>query len=151
VLNQTYGVSDRLIEHRLRGAGVSYAQFRALSIVKLMPAPLTLGVLALRMALDPRTVSDLIGRLELCGWIRRMRDLPDRRAVRLELTDEGEAKLAQVWGPMVQAIEEVWQLVPEGDVLPVVRSLLLVRDNCLERLGYSPSDIFALGPQLPEE
>jgi len=151
LLNQTYSVSYRLIEHRLRGTGVSPAQFRALSLVKLHPGPLTPGLLALHLALDARTVSDLIGRLEHCGWMRRVRDLPDRRAARLELTEEGETVLARVWSPMVQAMEEAWQEVPPEEIVPLLRTLLRVRDTCLERLGYAPHDIFALGPELPAE
>jgi MarR family transcriptional regulator, multiple antibiotic resistance protein MarR len=148
LLNQAYSVSYRLIEHRLRGAGVSPAQFRALSLVKLVPPPATPGLLALHLTLDARTASDLIGRLEAAGWLRRERDLPDRRAVRLELTPEGEAVLARVWSPMVAAMEEAWHDISAEDVDVVVHTLGRVRDACLERLGYAPSDIFALGPQL---
>ncbi|MGH2584806.1 MAG: MarR family transcriptional regulator [Dehalococcoidia bacterium] len=148
LLNQTYSVSYRLIEHRLRGTGVSPSQFRALSIVKLMPPPLTPGLLALHMALDARTVSDLIGRLEQCSLMRRVRDLPDRRAARLELTEEGEAMLARVWSPMVQAMEEIWDAIPPEELPPFIRVLITVRDSCLKRLGYTPRDIFALGPEL---
>jgi len=151
LLNQTYSVSYRLIEHRLRGTGVSPAQFRALSLVKLMPPPLTPGLLALHLALDARTASDLIGRLELSGWMRRVRDLPDRRAARLELTDEGEAVLARVWTPMIQAMEEAWAEIPPEETVALLQTLLRVRDGCLERLGYSPREIFALGPELKAE
>jgi DNA-binding MarR family transcriptional regulator len=151
VLNQAYSVSQRVTEHRLRGTGVSLAQFRALSVVKLMPPPLTPGLLALHLALDARTASDLIGRLELCGWMRRVRDLPDRRAARLELTDEGEAVLARVWWPMIRAMDEVWQEIPPDDLILVVRTMIRLRDGCLERLGYATEDIFALGPRLPGE
>ena len=151
LLNQTYSVSYRLIEHRLRGTNISPAQFRALATVKLMPPPLTPGVLALHLALDARTASDLIGRLELSGWMRRIRDLPDRRTARLQLTDEGEALLARVWTPMVQAMEEPWADVQPEELVLLLRTLLQVRDACLQRLGYSPSEIFALGPVLRAE
>jgi DNA-binding MarR family transcriptional regulator len=142
-------VSYRLIEHRLREVGVSPAQFRALSLVKLTDSPLTAGVLAMRLALDARTASDLIGRMETIGWVRRVRDLPDRRAARLELTEEGESVLARAWSPNVQAVEEAWQSVTEEQLMHIIDVMVLVRDNCLERLGYSPSEIFTLGPQSP--
>lgn len=151
LMNQTYSVSYRLIEHRLRGSGVSLAQFRALSVVKLQPPPLTPGLLALHLALDARTASDLIGRLEQSGWMRRVRDLPDRRTARLELTDEGEAVLAGVWLPMVQAMEEAWESVRPDELPGFLRVLNRVRNSCLQRLGYTPSDVFALGPELSSE
>lgn|GEM_PF-1536909 len=149
ILNQAYSVAFRLIENRLRGTGISVAQLRALSIVKLMPAPLTPGLLAVHLALDARTASDLIGRLEQASWMRRVKDLPDRRASRLELTEQGEAVLARVWDPYVHAMDEVWNCVPREDVLPVIEVLIRLRDSCLERLGYAPNEIFALGPPSP--
>ena len=151
LLSQTYSVSYRLTEHRMRGTGVSLAQFRALSVVKLMPPPLTPGLLALHLALDARTASDLIGRLETAGWMRRVRDLPDRRAARLELTEEGEAVLARIWAPTIAAMEESWQEIPPADLPPLLQLLNRVRDHCLTRLGYAPSDIFALGPEVKAE
>ena len=149
ILNQTYSVSYRLIEHRLREVGISPAQFRALSLVKLIAPPLTPGVLAMRLALDARTASDLIGRLEALGWMRRVRDLPDRRAARLELTEEGEAMLARAWTPNVQAVEEVWQSVTEDQLVQLIDVMVLVRDNCLARLGYSLDEVYSLGLQSP--
>jgi DNA-binding MarR family transcriptional regulator len=151
LLMQTYSVFFRLLDQRLRGLGVSPTQFRALSVVKLSQQALTPGLLALHLALDPRTASDLIGRLELAGWMRRVRDLPDRRAARLVLTEEGDAVLARVWEPTIRAMEEVWQDVPREELLPLLRRLLNVRDCCLERLGYDPRDIFTLGPQLLDQ
>jgi DNA-binding MarR family transcriptional regulator len=147
LLNHAYSVTYRLSEHRLRPAGVSPVQFRALSLVRLLPPPTTPSVLALNLALDSRTVSDLVTRLELTGWVRRVRDLPDRRAVRLELTDEGTHVLESAWAPAIAAIEEAWSVVDEAELTPVLRVLQRVRDTSLERLGYSAKDIFALGPR----
>ncbi len=146
LLNHAYSVTYRLSEHRLRAAGVSPVQFRALSLVRLLPAPVTPTILALHLALDSRTVSDLVSRLEQCGWVRRVRDLPDRRAVRLELTDEGGKTLSDAWGPAIAASEEIWSVVDEQDLAPALRVLRQVRDAALEKLGYRAEDIFALAP-----
>ncbi len=151
LLNHAYSVTYRLSEHRLRAVGISPVQFRALSLTRLLPPPVTPSVLALHLALDSRTVSDLVSRLEVCNWVRRVRDLPDRRAVRLELTEEGERRLAAAWGPAMAISEEVWSDVPLEELKPVLRILRRVRDASLEKLGYRSEDIFALGPtELPE-
>jgi DNA-binding MarR family transcriptional regulator len=146
LLNHAYSVTYRLSEHRLRPVGISPVQFRAVSLTRLLPPPVTPSVLALHLALDSRTVSDLVSRLEQCGWLRRVRDLPDRRAVRLELTEQGEAALAAAWGPMMDACDEVWSVVPPEELKPLLRVLSRVRDAALEKLGYRPEEIFALGP-----
>jgi MarR family multiple antibiotic resistance transcriptional regulator len=150
LLNQAYSVSYRLSEHRLRPAGVSPVQFRALSLVRLLPQPVTPSILALHLALDSRTVSDLVSRLEQSGWVRRVRDLPDRRAVRLELTDEGDTVLRAAWRPAIDTSEEVWSAIALEELPPVLRVLRRVRDASLEKLGYRAEDIFAVGPkELP--
>ena len=59
----------------------------------------------------------------------------NRRAARLELTDEGEAVLARVWWPMIRAMDEVWQEIPPDDLVAVVRTMIRLRDSCLERLS----------------
>jgi DNA-binding MarR family transcriptional regulator len=151
LLNHAYSVTYRLTEHRLRPLGISPVQFRAVSLTRLLPPPVTPSLLALHLALDSRTVSDLVSRLEQSGWVRRVRDLPDRRAVRLELTDEGESALAAAWGPAMAAIEEVWSAIEPEELRPVLTVLRRVRDASLEKLGYRPGEIFALDPpELPE-
>lgn len=150
LLNHAYSVSYRLSEHRLRPYGISPVQFRALTLVRLLPPPVTPSLLALHLALDSRTVSDLVSRLEQSGWVRRVRDLPDRRAVRLELTDEGEHILEKSWGAAITALEDVWSVVDQAELKPVLRVLRRVRDSCLEKLGYRPEEIFAIGPPESE-
>jgi len=151
LLNNAYSVTYRLSEHRLRPHGVSPVQFRALSLVRLLPPPTTPSVLALHLALDSRTVSDLVSRLETSGWVRRVRDLPDRRAVRLELTEAGQGLLEAAWSQAITASEESWSDVSPEDLRCVVRVLRRVRDSTLEKLGYRPEEIFALGPPaLPD-
>jgi len=151
LLNHAYSVTYRLSEHRLRPVGISPVQFRALSLVRLLSPPVTPSVLALHLALDSRTVSDLVSRIEACGWVRRVRDLPDRRAVRLELTEEGESMLGRAWAPAIAVTEEAWSAVPAEELKTVQRALRRVRDTSLEKLGYRPEDIFALAPPEPAE
>lgn len=150
LLIHAYSVTYRLAEHRLRPAGVSPVQFRALTLVRLLPPPTTPSTLALQLALDSRTVSDLVSRLEQSGWVRRVRDLPDRRAVRLELTEIGEKLLAEAWSPAMAAYEEGWGEIPIRDLNCVLRTLRKVRDSTLEKLGYRPEEIYSIGPS-PEE
>ncbi len=146
LLNNAYSVTYRLSEHRLRSAGVSPVQFRALSLVRLLPPPVTPSLLALHLALDSRTVSDLVSRMEQCGWAQRIRDLPDRRTVRLALTAEGERVLAEAWAPAIAVSEEVWSVIDADDLAVTLRVLRRLRDASLEKLGYRAEDIFALGP-----
>lgn len=54
-------------------------------------APLTVTELGQHLQLDPATLSPLLKRLEATGYLSRLRDPADERALRLTLTDEGQA------------------------------------------------------------
>ena len=51
--------------------------------------------LAARMYLHPATVVGILNRLELQGLIKRLRTNEDRRVVKIELTDVGNAIVAE--------------------------------------------------------
>ncbi len=61
------------------------------------------GELAARLAVEPPTVSRMLGRLEGCGLLERRRDPEDARSFRVCLTPKGR----DLQGP----VEDLWQRV----------------------------------------
>lgn len=55
--------------------------------------PLTLGELANHEQVAPPTITKLIGKLELAGFVERIPDPTDKRVCRVVLTTEGQAHL----------------------------------------------------------
>lgn len=53
--------------------------------------PRTVGELAEQLALEPATVSPLVKRLEVQGFVRRQRSTSDERRVEITLTEAGRA------------------------------------------------------------
>lgn len=53
--------------------------------------PMSIKALSDRLRLDPGTVSPLVKRLELAGYVTRPRNTSDERALAIALTDEGRA------------------------------------------------------------
>jgi DNA-binding MarR family transcriptional regulator len=51
--------------------------------------PLTMGELARRLGITEKTITGLVDRLELEGYVGRERDQADRRVVRARLTEKG--------------------------------------------------------------
>lgn len=85
----------------LRGAeswarlDVTMPQFKVLMLLGLHgSAPVS--SLAACMQVSPPNVTGILDRLELHGWVRRTSDPHDRRVVRVVLTDEGQAFLAEL-------------------------------------------------------
>ena len=133
LLYQTFTAIFKETERALAPAGVSGPQAFALNCLKYGTAPMTPVRLASYLAQESQSLTGLLDRMEAQGWLRRVRDLPDRRSLRIELTPAGEAKLAEAElagrGAMTQALadlngDEIQQL---GDLLERLRSAALAR------------------------
>lgn len=68
--------------------GLTYPQYLVMVVLWEQGAR-TVGGLAGVLQLDPSTLTPLLKRLEVAGWITRTRDNSDERVVRIDLTDAG--------------------------------------------------------------
>jgi DNA-binding MarR family transcriptional regulator len=75
--------------------GLTTAQLRVLFYVRADPG-VTAGALATRLSVTPPTISGIVDRLVKLGLIRREDDEADRRLVRNQLTDKGEAACSRL-------------------------------------------------------
>ena len=97
-----------------RETGLTGPQLWAIKTIS-QQAPIMVSDLARHMYLHPATVVGILDRLEARGLVLRVRSTEDRRVVRVELTEQGEA--------LVQRSPEVAQgLLVEGlESLPMKR------------------------------
>lgn len=58
-----------------------------------------------------QTVTGVLDRLERAGHVRRFRDLDDRRAVRLELTEQGKRLVEAMGASLQHHVEELFERV----------------------------------------
>jgi DNA-binding MarR family transcriptional regulator len=81
-----------------RAAGLEPQQYLLLLTIRGLPAGQepTVRTLAERLALRHHSAVELIDRLEMHGYVRRGRDLEDRRQVNVSLTPKGEKILERV-------------------------------------------------------
>ncbi|HEY8731288.1 MAG TPA: MarR family transcriptional regulator [Candidatus Limnocylindria bacterium] len=70
--------------------------------------PIRAGELATFCGMTPSTMSEVIEGLVSDGYVRRVDDPTDRRAVRVGLTDTGEAELERIGEFMTAAIVKVF-------------------------------------------
>ncbi len=89
------------IELRRRGRAIltdfeiTPAQFEALVMAEDAPR-LTVGDLGAKLGLAYSTVTDLIDRLERHGYVERIRDVSDKRMVRVGVMEKGQALIEEV-------------------------------------------------------
>jgi DNA-binding MarR family transcriptional regulator len=74
---------------------VTASQQSALASIRLSDAP-SLGELAAIERIAPPSMTRIVARLEEQGLVRRRPDVADRRVSRLEITEAGEALLAEI-------------------------------------------------------
>ena len=103
------------MNERLHPLGLTYGQFPFLLHLGHTPG-VTQETLARHFRIDKGAVARAARRLEEDGFIRREVDPTDRRAVRLSLTEQGEAVL-----PEIRRLQREWEAVacaglgPEGE------------------------------------
>lgn len=85
--------------------GINRTDLRHLDL--LLDGPLSAGQLSERSGLSPAAMTTLIDRLERKGYVRRTRDVNDRRRVFVELTDHARKAAWEVYGPLAQDAREL--------------------------------------------
>jgi DNA-binding MarR family transcriptional regulator len=91
----------------LEPLGLTPAQSRLLRTVTHFPEPPRMADLAHRLEVVPRAVTTLVDALEANGSVRRAADPTNRRVVRIELTDEGRARLKALRDARRAAAEDI--------------------------------------------
>lgn len=76
--------------------GTTPGQYRLLRTIGRADGPQRLGDIAAALGIAPRSVTSKVDDAESAGLVRRLADVRDRRATRVELTHEGRAVLEHV-------------------------------------------------------
>ncbi|GAB7102389.1 MarR family transcriptional regulator [Streptomyces phaeofaciens JCM 4814] len=99
----------RIQKHHLQqcGLGITPAQSRLLRTLAHYGSPPRMADLAERLEVVPRAVTTLVDGLEAGGRVRRVPDPTNRRVIRIELTDAGQAALRELHGARRSAAEEI--------------------------------------------
>lgn len=80
--------------------GINRTDLRHLDL--LLDGSLSAGQLSDRSGLSPAAMTALIDRLERKGYVRRVRDVADRRRVFVELTEAARQAAEALYGPLVR-------------------------------------------------
>lgn len=79
---------NRAYKPMLDALGLTYPQYLVLSALWEEDGQ-TIGAIAERLALEPSTITPLVKRLELAGFVTRQRNPDDERQVQVRLTSKG--------------------------------------------------------------
>ncbi|QDE68060.1 MarR family transcriptional regulator [Myxococcus xanthus] len=77
--------------------------------------PVQVGVLALRVGITRKTITGVVDRLESMGLVERTRDVEDRRAVVVRLTEQGSKVFARIDRGLDASLRRVLSLMSAED------------------------------------
>jgi len=89
LVTEIYWMSYKLLERRFYHLGVSASQARVLAVLHFAKGPIKPSLVATLLFQETQSITGILHRIESRGWVRRLPDPNDRRAVGLGLTDKG--------------------------------------------------------------
>jgi DNA-binding MarR family transcriptional regulator len=134
-LDAAWSAVSRVFDRALAGTNVSLPQALALTAIENAPQPLLLSGLAARLLQEAQSVTSLADRLERAGLARRVHDLPDRRAIRLELTDAGRSKVKEVRPLLQTAAKQIYRGLGDPQAKSLRDTLAVLYSACREYPG----------------
>jgi MarR family transcriptional regulator, multiple antibiotic resistance protein MarR len=116
------------IDEELAPLDISHAQW---IVVMLLGdgAASTAAELCKILIYDPGAMTRLLDRLEKKGVLQRVRTADDRRAVRLELTDDGSKLYPRILEALVQVFNRLLRGFTKGEVRQLEQLLTRMADN----------------------
>jgi DNA-binding MarR family transcriptional regulator len=96
LITEIYWMSYKLLERRFYHLGVSASQARVLAVLHFSDEPIKPSLVATLLFQETQSITGILHRIESRGWVRRLPDPGDRRAVGLELTDKGREITAEI-------------------------------------------------------
>ncbi|MFO7996197.1 MAG: MarR family winged helix-turn-helix transcriptional regulator [Dehalococcoidia bacterium] len=115
--------------------GLTQEQYSVLLAIKSLDEPVRPTDVGRWVGHKVNTVSMIVDRMVQVDLVRRERDLPDRRAVRLVMTGKGEKAFTAASPAVWKLIEEIMSTLSREDSLTLIRLLETLRDKALERLN----------------
>lgn len=89
LVTELYWMSYKLLERRFYHLGVSASQARVLAVLHFSKEPIKPSLVATLLFQETQSITGILHRIESRGWVERLPDLNDRRAVGLQLTAQG--------------------------------------------------------------
>jgi DNA-binding MarR family transcriptional regulator len=108
LVSELHWMSYKLLERRLYHLAVSASQSRVLAVLHYAAEPIKPSVIATLLFQETQSITGILHRIESKGWVRRLPDPDDRRAVGLQLTDAGRKLTAEIIQIMQELYDELF-------------------------------------------
>ena len=122
------------VRSRMREPGVSYARMRLLGALH-CGGPKIMSGISDELGVTRRNVTALVDGLEEEGLVRRLPHPTDRRAIVIELTEEGGQTMDTLYDEHRKSVAELFAGLAEKDRRELVRLIGLLREGLRDEGG----------------
>jgi len=117
-----------------KNAGLSYQQYLILHTMTNLGNPVTATDMVDKVNRNTNTISTMLDRMEKQGLVRKLRDLSDRRQVRVEITEYGLEKLDQATKVGWRLVERLMSSYSDEDLKVLAQELKKLREKVFQEL-----------------
>jgi DNA-binding MarR family transcriptional regulator len=132
IFHQTYQSLTKCADEAFARIGLLHQQYQVLRAMKNMPATVTATAIANWLDRNSNSITLIIDRMERSGLVKRVRDLKDRRAIRLIITPEGKKRYAQADEPAQELSREVLSALTQDEMATFMELLQKIREKTFE-------------------
>ncbi len=135
LFHQAYNLVLRCEEITFGRMGLTPQQHAVLMGIKHIRGPVTIKLVANWLDRNSNSISMIANNLEKAGLVKRVRDLQDRREVRLIITPEGNKMLEQTTRQGWTLIETLLDTFSEENIDILIRLMEELRINAFKKLN----------------
>jgi DNA-binding MarR family transcriptional regulator len=136
LLRQTYYLITQCEEDASNGTGVTAQQLVVLWLMQFISnisnKPIIITDLAPSLYRSVNSISTIIDRMEKNGLVKKIRDLPDRRSVRLQITRTGEKKYIEALKPNREMIKRLLSVYSDEELETFINLLRKLKKKATE-------------------
>ena len=131
---QTYNAIFKLTELALLPHGVSLPQIHMLGVLRRGGGILTTGEIGREMVKASQTITGLVDRLEIQGFVERQFDRRDRRKTWVRITEPGSRKLEEAMPVTERIAQELSTVLTDKELADLQAKIQKLREAAMERL-----------------
>ena len=134
MLDQTYIDISKCQEAAFAKAGVTLQQYRVLMVIDAVKQPVTPTDIAHWLDRNTNSITLIIDRMEKIDLVNRIRDLKDRRALRLVMTPKGKELFDRATAYGLELLETMMSCCTKEEIETLSHLLGRLREKALEEL-----------------
>ena len=145
ILYQARDAFFKAFNTELEEIGLNYTQVFVLTALRISSRPLAVSEIAHFLFREAHTISELVARMEKCGYLERAPYGDDRRYARIQLTSKGIESVDEAGRRITLLCKRLFSSFPPEELEQFNKYLRSVRNQAMQEVGM---EIIELPPHI---